>query len=462
VKVDRSTKEALIHGLLASLSKEAYVQMPMSTLTLFGRPQDYGYAHADPLAVVATRHHLRIWKTPYQVDGQRLWAGAGTHDMGFERDQRSGGITHHIDPAIDGERDFIGQSLNATGRVAKMGYVSPSDPLTTANTATGESFHSDGRILVMMLRASTRRDRSVAFADLFCGVLLQEHPDEGNWGDCSQYLETPPSSRTALLPPIPTKYRMLILPGIFNPCVSSTPAFGKGQEHLRQTHGLTVEYLTLPNASSESNGELIADYLKTHVKNDSRKYIVVSYSKGAPDFQVGIAQHPEAAAAVAAFVTVAGAVGGSPIADVMPEIAKRYIDALHLGSCQGDLAEAFKSLRANARHAFLLSHPNLPVRSYSLVALSDQADTSKLLQQAWQLLGVYGTAQDSQLLREDAILPGATYLGAARADHLAVALPFEDLNNSESRALMDHNHYPRSALLEAVVRFAIQDLEKPQ
>jgi hypothetical protein len=109
------------------------------------------------LTVVATRHHLRIWRTPFEIEGQPLWAGAGTYDKGFSRDQRTGGITHHIDPSIDGEREFIGQSLNSTGRISTSGYVTPSDPIINAKTATGEEFHSDGRILVIVLGASSRR-----------------------------------------------------------------------------------------------------------------------------------------------------------------------------------------------------------------------------------------------------------------------------------------------------------------
>ena len=33
-----------------------------------------------------------------------VWVGAGTHDIGFEKDQRNGKVTHKIDPAVDGER----------------------------------------------------------------------------------------------------------------------------------------------------------------------------------------------------------------------------------------------------------------------------------------------------------------------------------------------------------------------
>ncbi len=150
--VDKTTQDAIVHGLLATLSHEAYTEMPMSILYLFGRPQDLSFARADPLAVAAIRHHLRVWKSTEKVDGQPLWVGSATHDNGFEKDQRNGNVTHHIDPNIDVERDFIQQSFAAAGVLAGAAYVTPSNPLTTALTATGGSFHSDGRIVVMALR----------------------------------------------------------------------------------------------------------------------------------------------------------------------------------------------------------------------------------------------------------------------------------------------------------------------
>jgi hypothetical protein len=124
----------------------------MSELYLFGRAQDFGYARADPVAVIATRHHLRLWKAPFEVDGQTVWAGAATHDMGFEEDQRNGKITHKIDPAVDDERAFVASSLQETGQVLGESYLEPADPVQEARTATGGSFHSDGRVLVIALR----------------------------------------------------------------------------------------------------------------------------------------------------------------------------------------------------------------------------------------------------------------------------------------------------------------------
>jgi hypothetical protein len=151
VVVDRTNRDAVISGLLASLSKEAYVTMPMSELQLFGRAQDFGYAQADPLRVVASRHHFRIWKASEELEGQTIWVGAGTHDIGFDRDQRNNGITHKIDPNVDGERDYIRDSLIQTGMVAKADYITPTNPITTARTATGTEFTSDGRTLLVYL-----------------------------------------------------------------------------------------------------------------------------------------------------------------------------------------------------------------------------------------------------------------------------------------------------------------------
>ncbi len=151
VLVDRTKTEAVLHALLASTAKQSYVEMPMSELYLFGRAQDFGYARAEPVQVVASRHHLRLWKAPVDSQGQQVWVGAATHDIGFEKDQRSGGVTHKIDPNIDQEREFVLACFQEAGTLSGSSYLTPSDAVREARTATGGSFHSDGRVLVMVL-----------------------------------------------------------------------------------------------------------------------------------------------------------------------------------------------------------------------------------------------------------------------------------------------------------------------
>jgi LssY C-terminus len=154
VKVDADVKSTVLAGALASFSKESYLTMPMSPLYLFGRQQDYGWAHAEPITVVASRNHLRIWKAPFTVNGQMLWVGAATHDIGFEKDQRNNGLTHKIDPDIDLERDYVQKTLSSTGLVAEVTHFLPQNPLQEAKTATGGTFHSNGQVLVMKLANS--------------------------------------------------------------------------------------------------------------------------------------------------------------------------------------------------------------------------------------------------------------------------------------------------------------------
>ncbi|MBM3764508.1 MAG: hypothetical protein FJW32_03870, partial [Acidobacteria bacterium] len=110
----------------------------MSELQVFGRPQDYGFAQGDPLKVIAARHHFRIWKAPFTAGGRTVWVGAGTHDVGFDKDQRNGKITHKIDPDTDKERDYIGRSLQETGEVLSLDYMLRKDPVKEVKTAHGQ------------------------------------------------------------------------------------------------------------------------------------------------------------------------------------------------------------------------------------------------------------------------------------------------------------------------------------
>ena len=132
--------------------------VPMSILYLFGRPQDYGYERTEPVMVVSQRNHFRIWKAPGSGAPRRsrtIWAGAGTHDIGIERDQRSANaITHKIDQDVDNERDFIGATLQQAGWVQAMDYMTRSNAIKETKTATGGSIKSDGRVLVIVLNTT--------------------------------------------------------------------------------------------------------------------------------------------------------------------------------------------------------------------------------------------------------------------------------------------------------------------
>jgi hypothetical protein len=149
---DTDNKKAIVEAAMSTYENKDYLAMPMSTLYLFNRPQDFGYEQAEPIAMVASRHHFRLWKAPFTWNGQTVWVGAGTHDIGFAKDKRNGSVTHKIDPNVDHERENIGASLEKGGKVKSMSYYLPPNPVQQAKNATGDGYTSDGRILVVFVQ----------------------------------------------------------------------------------------------------------------------------------------------------------------------------------------------------------------------------------------------------------------------------------------------------------------------
>ena len=156
LQADKTNTDAVVSALMATLQKNVYVTVPMSILYLFGRPQDFGYERAEAVMVAAQRNHFRIWQAAFETpQNQPLWVGAGTHDIGIERDQRSANaITHKIDQDVDNERDFIGATLQQSGQVEAMSYMTRANPIKATKTATGGSIQSDGRVLVIVLKGT--------------------------------------------------------------------------------------------------------------------------------------------------------------------------------------------------------------------------------------------------------------------------------------------------------------------
>ncbi|GAC1515788.1 MAG: hypothetical protein NVS1B11_34240 [Terriglobales bacterium] len=147
IQVDRSKRKAALHMVK---ERQSYKEMPMSNLFFFGRSQDYGYAIAE--SMMTRRHHLRIWKTDFEIDGSPVWVGAGTHDIGLEKNKRNWTVTHKIDTNVDDEREFIASSLLRTHQIKRVAYVSPSDSVLEAFTATGGKYHSNGQLLLVELQ----------------------------------------------------------------------------------------------------------------------------------------------------------------------------------------------------------------------------------------------------------------------------------------------------------------------
>ena len=148
LKVEKSTPQIIWHLLW---QRTHYAKLPMAKLYVFGRAQDYSYALPDPSSIVGRRHHLRIWRTDRIVDGSPLWVGAATHDVSIQFVKSKFQLTHRIDPNVDAEREFIAQNLAITTHLTGKEYLHCGAPVFKAQTATGQEYYSDSRMLLVQL-----------------------------------------------------------------------------------------------------------------------------------------------------------------------------------------------------------------------------------------------------------------------------------------------------------------------
>jgi hypothetical protein len=336
----------------------------------------------------------------------------------------------------------LGTAISCTRRVPLV--IDPLPPMRTAPIAI-----SQGPL------------PSDHYGALFCGVL--DHLHDARWGACGLYIQ-PSGTPADVAEPIPTTFRIMVVPGIFGQCVDRIAApFDDAIKHLRDVHHVPVEYVSVSGLGSTTyNAKQIADYLDRQPADP--RYIAFGYSKGASDLLEAVSAHAIARQRIAAVVTVAGTVLGSRLPEGVPRHLLGALTDAKLATCDvadgGGIDSLRRVQRVNAMARFV---PPVGFRAYSIASVSDPQTTSAGLQQGWNSLQPYSLEQDSQVIHEDAIVPGGTYLGMARADHWAVALPFSDVPEHDplkafTEKFIDKNRYPRVALFEAALRFVLEDL----
>jgi len=136
---------------LLDLSEKADMARPLQELYLFGRPQNYSFAHTELVTVVPARHYVRVWRSPSVVNRQALWLGAAAHNSGPWWNGGAGEVSYRMNPDPDSERDFVRDTLSATGLVKAYGYVRFTERDGQAGTAADSSLPTDGRVLVITL-----------------------------------------------------------------------------------------------------------------------------------------------------------------------------------------------------------------------------------------------------------------------------------------------------------------------
>lgn len=118
----------------------AYPQAPVSSLYFHDRVQSLAF-QVDEGKSADRRHHVRFWQIAPDD-----WAGAASYDRGVGLSLFTLQITHYIGHDVDGERDRIGQIVQAAGGQAIGTMPSRIVPGKWQRNGGGNRYRTDGLI----------------------------------------------------------------------------------------------------------------------------------------------------------------------------------------------------------------------------------------------------------------------------------------------------------------------------
>ena len=257
-----------------------------------------------------------------------------------------------------------------------------------------------------------------------------------------------------------------MVPGLGYSCIKRWLHHDNSAPNHVATLGYETGFIEVEGiASSETNAALIADYVANlGPEHNERPLILVGYSKGLPDIFAFLAGYPALTERVAAVVSYAGAVWGSPLANEADEKQLRWLTRIPGAECEKKDSKALETLSPANRQAWFAEH-TLPahIRYYSVVAFPDPENISNGLQRFHQQLGELKDGRnDSQLVFYDQVIPGSTILGFFNADHWAMSVPIARQHEVSQALIADQNDFPREIALEAILRYIEEDFERAE
>lgn len=287
------------------------------------------------------------------------------------------------------------------------------------------------------------------FADSSCESYIQRLADESE-----PTLTNLPSSLS--------RHEILLIPGVLAECFTQTVNIFS--DSIARMTSMGYEVSTIPvrgRASSTVNAEIIKNFVGDRSRDAPQKsFILLAYSKGVADALTALANYPELSRSVAAVVSIAGAVNGSPLAESLATTYDLVVQNFPFANCPVEKG-ALTSLEPRRRLAFVATK-TLPadVAYFSLVGLPDSDRISAALKPFYRKLSHVDPGNDGQLIYYDAVVPRSFLLGYMNADHWAMALPFETESVVLGRTLASRNVFPRASMLEAALRLVETELDR--
>jgi hypothetical protein len=375
---------------------------------------------------------------------------------------------HSLASALDSRRcrGYLGWTRRSLGTPIIAFAVGIS--LSACATAPLSPYTSDTTPLILAPASLAGvKDKRGRFREIFCEILETRGETLPDYRPCEQALTrvgTEPSGtgREVGLGRSARPLVAVVVPGVGWDCFSNWLApRGTVPAHLRLV-GYDRAVIKVDSLSgSASNARQIRDAIMDMQPDDAEpRLVLIGYSKGAADILEALVSYPEIRSRIAAVVSAAGSVGGSPLGNQLDPSQLALLRHWPGADCAPGDGGAVESLRPAKRQAWLAQNAlpaDLPY--YSLVTFPQPERISVILKLTYNKLSRIDARNDGQLLFYDQVIPGSTLLGYVNADHWALAVPIGRTHPFLRRTFVNHNDFPREALIEAVLRFIEEDLE---
>ena len=153
-ETETTNRASVLKTVASFFSGGEYRYSPVSSLYVFGRPQDAAFQKARDN--IHERNHLRLWMTPFRFQGKAVWIGQISRDIGVRFTPKTI-TTHKIDPDVDETREFLLEDLAYSQALAKTGYVrgvgrAPIDQ--PRHNLTGDPYFTDGDRIVLWVTSN--------------------------------------------------------------------------------------------------------------------------------------------------------------------------------------------------------------------------------------------------------------------------------------------------------------------